>query len=180
MSKQGRQLEPKAAFCASVPPSVFNTTGGGSVFALRTEWLDLPEQGETLALRKLKSAPLQISWMGLGTPSSQESVVTWVKFQLSLAYYLIYFLNHDALSTSGLESCLLRPKSKLLGHEDCSLRLPCTQSVTELYPLPRLPCWSVGYYVKEKLLQPSWNSLSQALLSTFWGIALTTFRHPNG
>lgn len=74
-----------------MPPPVFNTTGDGSVFALRTEWLDLPEQGETLTLTQFESAALQISAMGLGTPNSQESIVTWVKFQLSLSYYLIYF-----------------------------------------------------------------------------------------
>lgn len=178
--QQGRQLESKAIFCTSVPPSVFKTIGDGSVFALRTEWLDLPEQGQTLAQTQFKSAALQIRPMGLGTHNSQESIVTWVKFQLSLAYYFIYFLNHEALSISGLESSLLRPNSKLVGHEDCRLQLYCTQSVPELLPLPRLACWPVGYNVKEKLPQPSWNSLSQALSSTFWGVPLTTFRHPNG
>lgn len=66
-------MEPKAIFCTSVPPPVFKTAGDGSVFALRTEWLDLPEQQETLTLRQFKSAALQISPMG------KESIVTWVK-----------------------------------------------------------------------------------------------------
>lgn len=77
----------------------------GQIFALRTEWPDLPE-GKTVVLWQFKSAALQISPLGLGTWNSQENIVTWVKFQLSLAYYLIYFLNNDALSISGLESSL--------------------------------------------------------------------------